>query len=221
MKPVGTSDCYEDHQPAACSHCCRSLSGIKLSCWRTYSLRAEAASKTPCSLLSRGAEFGDVIRTFTSSVTLEARPQRRYTPSTFRPETQTGRRAAIALRITYGTAKWWHHRCVSRWSGRRSRQSVYKLTVGCDMGDAAFDGLWYRPPWPHIHHWVKRLMCWAVTWCRRMWRGWFLIVQSCLEMVVPRLTAVLLLETEGNAPDEKKHENAVSWIPQANLHPSH
>lgn len=50
-----------------------------------YFLRAEQASSTPCSSPSSGAEFGDVFSASTNLLTLVARPQRRYTPSTFRP----------------------------------------------------------------------------------------------------------------------------------------
>ena len=75
--------------PAALTHSSLCVWGMSTTCWRTYCFRAPAASRRPCSSFSRGAVLGDLLRASTRLLTLVAKPQRRYSPSTFRPGRET------------------------------------------------------------------------------------------------------------------------------------
>lgn len=79
--------------------------------------------------------------------------------------------------------------------------------MGCDVGDAAFDGRWYRTSGPQIDHRVQRLTRRALNGRRRALWSWVLMVQSSLQVLVPGLTAVLLLETQWHTPEKRKNRN--------------
>ena len=87
------------------------------------------------------------------------------------------------------------------------------------MRDAALDGGRHRPPRPHIDHRVQRPTSWAVIgWSRTLW-SCSLIGQSSLQVVEPGLTAVLLLETERDAPDERRDETQTGDVTQRTAQP--
>lgn len=78
--------------------------------------------------------------------------------------------------------------------------------MGCDVGDAAFDGRWYRTSGPQIHHRVQRLARRALAGRRRTLWSRALLGQSILQVLVPGLTAVLLLESQGHAPETEPQQ---------------
>lgn len=91
-------------------------------------------------------------------------------------------------------------------------------TVGRDVGDAAFDGLWDRTPGNHVYRWVQGLARWGAAVARRKTRHLcFLIGQSSLEVVEPGLTTDLLFEPEGNVPDGKNLINTSDGLSQSDI----